>query len=237
MSCPLSKGFIVGCAVGSFWGIINCLFNRSGNVIYSKHRLKVLKARKEAFTQLKAFRTGWALNRLFHRDRKASGEAWTLSRAFRRTSRLTQSDSKPVVHLHWLWNGKRFTTQKPWKQGFLYQFCFPSTKHIPQCIQHVPATDLHHLASYTCRHQAPMRCQQLLYYILHTRTLTPNAPFHNLNIRSSHTHSVLTAVSSHPMPGAAVSMLSAGVWILVWVSPKSPCVRSLLHSLALIVNR
>ena len=43
-------------AVGSFPAIINCLLNRSRNAIYSKHRVKVLKAKKEAFHKLKAFR-------------------------------------------------------------------------------------------------------------------------------------------------------------------------------------
>ena len=58
-TCPaLGASFMVGCTMGSFHGIINCLFNRSRNAIYSKHRVKVLKARKEAFHRLKAFRTG-----------------------------------------------------------------------------------------------------------------------------------------------------------------------------------
>lgn len=78
-TCPaLWASFMVGCAVGSFYGIINCLFNWSRNPIYSKHRVKVLKARKEAFHKLKAFRMGRTLNRLCHRDRNGSREAGTL---------------------------------------------------------------------------------------------------------------------------------------------------------------
>ena len=73
---------MLGCTVGSFYGIINCLFNRSRNAIYSKPRVKVLKARKEAFPRLKAFRTGWTLNRLFHKDRNGSREAGTLLHFF-----------------------------------------------------------------------------------------------------------------------------------------------------------
>jgi hypothetical protein len=59
---------MVGCAVG----IINCLLNRSRTAVYSKHKVKVLK---EAFHKLKAFRMGWTLNRLFHRDRNGSRES------------------------------------------------------------------------------------------------------------------------------------------------------------------
>ena len=54
----LGASFTVGCTMGSLYGIINCLFNRSRNAIYSKHRVQVLKARKEAFHRLKAFRMG-----------------------------------------------------------------------------------------------------------------------------------------------------------------------------------
>lgn len=75
---------MAGCRVGSFTGIINCLLNRSRNAIYSKQRVKVLKAEKEAFHKLKAFRTGWTLNRLFHRDRNGSREVRTLILFFER---------------------------------------------------------------------------------------------------------------------------------------------------------
>lgn len=68
----LWASFMVGCILGSFCGIINCLFNRSRNAIYSKQKMKVLKARKAAFHRLKAFRMVWTLNRLFHRDRNGS---------------------------------------------------------------------------------------------------------------------------------------------------------------------
>lgn len=82
-TCPaLGASFMLGCTVGSFYGIINCLFNRSRNAIYSKPRVKVLKARKEAFPRLKAFRMGWTLNRLFHKDRNGSREAGTLLHFF-----------------------------------------------------------------------------------------------------------------------------------------------------------
>lgn len=55
-TCPaLWASFMVGCAVGSFYGIINCLFNRSRNAIYSKHRGKVLKSKKRSFSQAKSF--------------------------------------------------------------------------------------------------------------------------------------------------------------------------------------
>lgn len=68
----LWASFRVGCNVGSFCGIVNCLFNRSRNVIYSKQRGKLLKSRKAAFHRLKAFRMGGTLNCLFHRDRNGS---------------------------------------------------------------------------------------------------------------------------------------------------------------------
>lgn len=105
----LWASFMVGCAVGSFCGIINCLFNRSRNAIYSKHRVKVLKARKAAFHKLKASRMGWTLNCLFHRDRNGSRETWTLLLSFslffcfvlffleHKNVRLTQSHSKPKL--------------------------------------------------------------------------------------------------------------------------------------------
>lgn len=68
----LGASFMVGCTMGSFYGIINCLFNRSRNAIYSKHRVNVLKARKATFHRLKAFRVGWPLNCLFHRHKNGS---------------------------------------------------------------------------------------------------------------------------------------------------------------------
>ena len=62
-TCPaLGASFMVGCTMGSFHGIINCLFNRPRNAIYSKHRVKVLKARKEAFQTQKALQIGQSKN-------------------------------------------------------------------------------------------------------------------------------------------------------------------------------
>lgn len=54
---------------GWFLGLLTAYLTDPGNVIYSKHRLKALKARKAAFHKLKAFRIERALNRLFHRSR------------------------------------------------------------------------------------------------------------------------------------------------------------------------
>lgn len=69
---------MVGPAVGSFPRIINCLLNRSRNAIYSKHKVKVLKAKKGVFHKLKAFGMGRTLNRRFHGDRNGSRRVRTL---------------------------------------------------------------------------------------------------------------------------------------------------------------
>lgn len=92
---------MVGCTVGSFYGIINCLLNRPRNAIYSKHRVKILKGRKEAFHKSKAFRMGQTLNRLFTKTEMAPGKPGhcDIFLGEQKDTRLTQPDSKPKLFI------------------------------------------------------------------------------------------------------------------------------------------
>lgn len=126
----LWANFMVGCTMGSFYGIINCLLNRPRNAIYSKHRVKVLKGRKEAFHKPKAFRMGQTLNRLFTKTEMAPGKLghsdFFLGEQKRYKINSTWLKTK-AVHLNWL----HLFWREEWKtvfernQWITHIFCLP----------------------------------------------------------------------------------------------------------------